>query len=221
MKRPALLTLLIIFLVQAQAAATETPALDRLQESYRTAIKKANQPINQTYLAELAKLRDTYTREAMLEAANKVQAEIDAITAEIAAPALPAALPSARKAPEVLIAIPANKVTGYTIGPVKKGTVITLSYVSGRWKDHGQLATDNPDALVIETGNSCRLVIADGRFKTQPGPVLTMVPAGTASTPFSYTFIEDQQNVVLRINEDSRDYDGNPGAVTYKLKLSQ
>lgn len=221
MKRPALFILLVLLLVQHQLLAVDTPALDRLQESYRSALEKATQPINQTYLAELAKLRDTYTREAMLEAAVKVQAEIDAVTAQLAIPAASATLATASNAQETIIAIPANKVTGHKIGPVKKGTVITLSYVSGKWKDHGIVASENPDARVLQTGTSSRLAIADGRLKTQPGPVLALVPAGTASTPFSYTFIEDQENVVLRINEESRDYDDNPGAVTYKIKLSQ
>ncbi|MEN3942454.1 hypothetical protein WJU23_14240 [Prosthecobacter sp. SYSU 5D2] len=221
MKLPAFLIILGLFLIQFQLHAADEGALARLKESYQTAIKRATEPVHQTYISELTKLRDQYTREAMLEAAVKVQAEIDAISAQLAIPTAPVSLPTASKAQEVLVPIPANKVIGHTIGRVKKGTVITLSYVSGKWKDHGQLATENPDALTLVTGNSCRLVIADGRFKTQPGPVLTLVPAGTASTPFSYTFIEDQENVILRINEDSRDYDDNPGAVTYKVKLSQ
>lgn len=219
MKPSSLFALFILLVIHGQLLAVETPGMDRLRESYKAAIKKATQPIHQTYLSELAKLRDGYTRDAKLEEAAKVQKEIDAITAELAAPAPPVALPSVRKAEEILVAIPANKVTGHTIGPVKKGTVIILSYVSGQWKDHGISATENPDAVVIQTGESCRLVIANGPYKTQPGPVLALVPAGSSVTPFSYTFLEDVENVVLRINEDSRDYESNPGAVTYKLRL--
>jgi hypothetical protein len=219
-------TLILIALMFSPAAplfGADTPDFDRLRESYKTAMEKATKPINQTYLAELAKIRDNYTRAAKLDAANKVQAEIDAITTEIGLkpagnPSPPAVTPSA---PETPVAIPANNVNGYKIGPLKKGNVITLSYVSGKWKNDGKLASDNPDADFTERGETTRLVIASGRYKTKPGPVLVMVPPGTAAKPFSYTRLEDVENVVLRINEDSDDYETNPGAVTYKLSISR
>ena len=65
-----------------------------------------------------------------------------------------------------------------------------------------------------------RLVIANGRYKTQAGPVLAVVPAETSVKPFSYTLTSDVENVVLRINEDGNNYADNPGSVTYKLKIT-
>lgn len=212
---------ILLLSVVASLHGADTPEFDRLRDSYKAAMEKATKPINQTYLAELTKVRDMYTRAAKLDAANKVQSEIDAIAGDQNAgkPVPQTAITS--NGPETPVAIPANDVNGFKIGPLKKGQTITLSYVTGKWKNDGVLPSDNPDAQFTERGDLTRLVIANGRYKTKPGPVLVMVPAGTSATPFSYTLQDDVDNVVLRINEDSNDYETNPGVVTYKLKISR
>lgn len=214
---------ILMLSVTAPLQGADTPEFDRLRDSYKAAMEKATKPINQTYLAELVKLRDMYARAAKLDAANKVQAELDAIAGETGGPNAGKLVPQptiSSNGPETPVAIPANDVNGFKIGPLKKGDTITLSYVTGKWKNDGVLPSDNPDAQFTERGDLTRLVIANGRYKTKPGPVLVMVPPGTATTPFSYTLQDDVDNVVLRINEDSSDYETNPGVVTYKLKIS-
>ncbi len=224
LSRPPSLTLIVLmFSVVATLSNADTPEFDRLRDSYKAAMEKATKPLNQTYLEELAKLRDMYTRAAKLEAANTVQAEIDAISSkagiQVPGKQPPQAVITAG-APETQAVIPANDVNGFKIGPLKKGDVITLSYVGGKWKDHGKVPTDSPDAEFTETGEKARLVIGHGRYRTKPGPVLVTVPTRTAAKPFSYVLLEDVPNVVLRINDDTDDYD-NPGSVTYKLKISR
>lgn len=221
MKYSIFVPIILMQLARACAAA-ETPDLDRLKTSYTAAMEKATKPINQTYLTELAKIRDAYTRSANLEAANKVQVEIDLIKNDfgLSSPGAPTATPTVAAGQETTAVVPANDVNGCKLGPLKKGSVITLSYVTGKWKDHGKLPTDNPDADFTEMGDATRLVIANGRYKTKPGPVIVKVPAGTATKPFSYTLAEDVSNVVLRINKDDNDYEANPGSATYKVKIS-
>ena len=218
-------------LVAATSLHADAPEFDRLQESYRSAVLRVTKPLQQSYIAELQKLRDALARDANLDAANKVQAEIDAVyqaiafantaaTVTLAGKATPQAI-AVGNAQEIQVSIPANEVNGYKIGPLKKGVVITLTYVGGSWKPDGKVASDRPDAEKPERGEKSRLAIASGRYKTQAGPVLAVVPAGTATNPFSYTLEADVENVVLRINEDGNDFADNPGAVTYRLKIAR
>ncbi len=91
-----------VFLLMVLAAAlhaVDTPEFDRLHTSYKTAIEKATKPLTQAYLEELEKLRDVYTRAAKLEAANKVQAEIDSIYQSIAFANTAKKLPAAAQIP--------------------------------------------------------------------------------------------------------------------------
>eukprot|EP01031_Cornospumella_fuschlensis_P009253 gene9253-11368_t len=142
---------LALFLICGAATlhAVDTPEYDRLRTSYRAAVERATEPLTKTYLAELEKVRDLYTRAANLEAANKVQAEIDAIYTN------PDFAKSASKLLQVVpqghvlgakVDIPANSVDGHKIGALRKGAVITVSYVSGKWKNNGVIGSDNPDA---------------------------------------------------------------------------
>lgn len=92
---------LVLSLTISTAAlrAVDTPEFDRLNTSYRAAIEKATKPLTQAYLEELQKLRDVYTRAAKLEAANKVQAEIDSIYQSIAFATAAKKLPAAAQTP--------------------------------------------------------------------------------------------------------------------------
>ena len=75
MKHALAFALASVFLF-AVVHAGDTSEFDQIRSRYNTAIEHATAPITQNYLAELEKLRDTYTRASKLEAANVVQAEI-------------------------------------------------------------------------------------------------------------------------------------------------
>lgn len=64
-------------------AADVPPEMERLRDSYNAAVNRAVQPLTRTYLDELKKLRDLYTRSANLDAANAVEAEVQAIGKDI------------------------------------------------------------------------------------------------------------------------------------------
>ncbi len=68
----------------ASPAPGETLEFDKLQSSYKDAVSKATKPLTQTYLKELERLRDSYTRGANLDGASKVQTEIDTVNHALA-----------------------------------------------------------------------------------------------------------------------------------------
>jgi hypothetical protein len=106
-----------------------------------------------------------------------------------------------------------------TIGNVKKGTKITLQYVSGQWKSWGHVASARPDDTNIEGGDACRLVIALPGKEGKNGSLLAMVPANTRSHPFVFEATADYPQVVLRINDRDDSYADNPGSVDYAIKI--
>jgi hypothetical protein len=65
----------------------DTREFDRLQSGYKDALDRAIKPLTQTYIRELERMRDAFTREAKFDAANKVQAEIDAVRQSTGQPA--------------------------------------------------------------------------------------------------------------------------------------
>jgi hypothetical protein len=79
----------LLFPVTAGLCAADTPEFDKLQASYRNAVEQATKGLREAHLRELETLRDTYTRAGNLNAANKVQAQIDAIYHSIAFAASP------------------------------------------------------------------------------------------------------------------------------------
>jgi hypothetical protein len=220
--RKIALFFLSLSITMALLQAVDVPELDRLREAHKTALERAAKPVTQTYLAELAKLRDAYTRAANLEAANRVQTEIRAISQNATADDVGQAV-SAPKG-DILgtrVDIRANEMNGYKIGSLKRGATITLSYVDGKWKNDGVIASEVPDAEVTARGDTVRLAISTASVNGSPGTVIAVVPAGTASKPFTYKLDSDQESVVLRINESGNDYTSNPGQVTYKLKVTR
>ena len=90
---------LFLALTAAALRAADTPEFDRLHTSYKAAVEKATKPLTEAYLADLEKLRDVYTRAAKLDAANKVQAEIDSIYQSIAFAKAAKKLPTAAQTP--------------------------------------------------------------------------------------------------------------------------
>jgi hypothetical protein len=63
-------------MLSAVSWAAGPAELDRARAVHQAAVEKAKAPITRIYLQELERLRDTYTRAAKLDAANRVQAEI-------------------------------------------------------------------------------------------------------------------------------------------------
>jgi hypothetical protein len=65
------------FIPPAADANVLAPELDKLRTGHEADIERAIKPYRETYVRELDKLRDNYTRAANLAAATAVQAEID------------------------------------------------------------------------------------------------------------------------------------------------
>jgi hypothetical protein len=81
----ARLALVLAMLHPLSLSAADNSEIGQLRASYRAAIERATAPLTQLYLAELAKRRDLYATAKKLEAANLMQAEIDAVNKAIKA----------------------------------------------------------------------------------------------------------------------------------------
>lgn len=196
-------------------ASAETPAeLVQLKTSYEAAAQRALAPVKETYVAELDKLRVHYASTGNLGAALAAEAEMQAVQSRNASPEST----GNGTVFEGIVTIPANSPAGFTLGPLQAGDTLTLSYMGGLWKNMGKLATENPDAVITEKGDSSRLVLAGPPVDGKEGPLLQMVPAQTAATPFSYTLPSAMDALVLRIRDNSTSA-SNPGFVTYKVTL--
>jgi hypothetical protein len=85
------------------------------------------------------------------------------------------------------VTIAANKDTGMDLGQVKKGTKVTISYVSGLWGSGG-----HPIASPDESpGIRCQI---QAKIGTGYAPVVD-VPMGTKRKPFMYRFMNDFDSV--------------------------
>lgn len=206
--------------IASSLAAGGPPDLDRLRDSYNAAVERAVNPLTRTYLNELIKLRDSYTRSADLKSANAVDEEVQAITIKITASGgmKPVSSPGKTTVLNTRATIPANDPNGFKFGPVRRGDHLTLSYVSGLWKDHGGIATENPDSPSADARS--QLVIATPAEKGSAGSTVKRVPSGTANTPFVYEVQTDRDELVLRINANSENAK-NPGQVVYQVTLSR
>jgi len=199
------------------------------------------------YQSRLKTVQDEHTKAGRIEEALMVNAEIKRVAADpcclvktdtgdekklnataepatedtpkVASPSIPA--PSTKTSDPKQITIPANREVGYIVGPVKKGSNITLKYVSGKWKSWGTVPTEDPDSETTERGDAARLVIASQQTAGQQSEILAIVPAQTAQNPFTYTFTEDYANIFLRINNcpGQTSFVSNPGSVEYLITL--
>ena len=201
--------------------------MERLRTAYEAARDRATRPIDEKYLAELVKMQDTYTKAAKLEEAVAVSNEIKGMKERLSVTTKPGSSPQAVAASpkaaskEKNVTIPANDPNGYRIGAVKRGDVLTLEYVGGKWKSKGGIATESPDDPKATYGEEDRLVIAEAADASgEPGKVITVVPADTALKPFSYLVQTSRNDVVLRISTNSARKE-NPGEVIYKLKFGR
>lgn len=211
------------------AQVVEPPEMVRLRTSYEAAVARSVRPLTETYIAELMKVQDSYTKAGKLDEAVAIANEVKVMKQRLGVFEAPQASPSSPAAPPVTAApagqalrvtIPANDPNGYRIGAVKRGDTITLQYVEGMWKDHGGIATANPDEAKIDGGEENRLVIARGSVNGAPGDLIKLVPAETRKKAFVYVFQTSRDDVVLRINTNS-DRKQNPGAVTYTMTLKR
>lgn len=198
--------------------AEEPVELQGLRGSYEATLDRAVRPDAQTYLEELKRMRDKFSRDARLEDALAMQKEIDLVESKLS---LGGAGAGAQVTVlETLAVIPANSMEGFKLGAVRKGDVISLTYVSGQWKSDVTIPSDNPDAAQTERGDKTRLAIAEAPKDGKPGKVVKMVPAHTQSTPFQSVVQTSRDNVVLRILYGG-DNPKAPGAVTYKVKITR
>lgn len=221
MKAATILTLFSFIICQG-ACGAEPPDLEALRNSYQAALVRTTKPLSETYLAELKKMRDQYTRNAKLDEANAVQKEITLITSKLNAIAITPelALGGEVNLLETTAVIPAAAPEGFKLPPLRRGDKITVSYVSGLWKCDGNIASENPDAETTERGDRTRLVLAEGPKNKVPGAIIKMVPPGTKGKPFTYLVQTTREDVVLRIHSGS-DNPKSPGAVTYTVKVTR
>jgi hypothetical protein len=213
---------LILLIAVSAAHSQESPELQRLRAAYVAALERAQKPVTESYSQELKKLKDSFARAGKLDEAVQVDGELQEITSKLAAMAAAVtplgARPGQTTVLNATVTIPPNNPDGYKLGPVRKGDVISLQYVSGKWKDHGILAQWNPDEAGSE--ETSRLAIALPSKGGAPGDTVAVVPPGTVAKPFTYTFPASRDQVVLRISANSNNT-ANPGAVVYQVKVTR
>jgi hypothetical protein len=158
-----------------------------------------------------AAVRD-YTRLGLDEKATLIDGDLQAIRA-------------AKRAAYVTrfddaVFISAKTPQGYVVGKVLKGDVLTLQYVSGKWKGWGVNATASPDDVVEERPGVCRVAICS--FNPRSGPqTLALVPPNTISNPFQWTADQNYEQLIFRINDNDGNFASNPDArVKYQLSIS-
>jgi formylglycine-generating enzyme required for sulfatase activity len=202
--------------------------LGKLRAAYETALKKIMDEAGRRkdaargkHLANLDALQTRLTTGGDLDEALLVRKEKDQFAVEMAeAAGVAVAKPAGQDNVELdaQATIAANSPDGYRLGAVRQGDVITLQYEKGLWKAYGHIPTDNPDAAVLDHEDQSRLVIAHAPANGKPGDVIVMVPAETASKPFTFTAPATADDFVLRINKNS-DNLKNPGSVVYRVKI--
>ncbi len=117
------------------------------------------------------------------------------------------------------VRITSTQEVGYDLGSINRDDRIRLTYVSGKWKGWGNIASDSPDDVMLEKGNRNRLVVceADAEGRTR---VLSVVPAGTRHRPFELVANRNYDRIVLRINDNDGEFENNPDEkVTYHLQI--
>lgn len=117
--------------------------------------------------------------------------------------------------------ISAKNPVGYVVGPMNKGDVLTLQYVSGKWKTWGGIASASPDDENVAGGDKCRMGIC-ALFSNNDLQKLKLVPGQTVNNPFSWTADRDYEKVILQVNDDDGDFASNPDKdVTYALSIER
>ncbi len=218
--KAAVVLVFFSLVIRQGSCGAEPPELESLRNSYHVAEARVMKPVTETYVVELKKLRDQYTKSAKLDEATAVQAEITLISEKLNAMATnpTSAHGGEVKVLEATAVIPAAAPGGFKLPPLRRGDRITLSYVSGLWKCDGNIASVNPDEEVTERGDRARLVLAEGPKNNVPGGIIKMVPPSTKGKPFTYLVQTTRDDVVLRIHSGS-DNPKSPSSVTYTVKI--
>jgi len=120
---------------------------------------------------------------------------------------------------QVKAAVAANNPDGFPVGDARKGTKISIQYVSGKWKHDGHIAQWNPDSDEPKVGDANRLCVSLPASDGKAGDVLAIVPAGSSKRPFIYEADKDYPGLVLRINDDDGSFGGNPGNTEWNVKI--
>ncbi|PQO26018.1 hypothetical protein C5Y96_21440 [Blastopirellula marina] len=119
------------------------------------------------------------------------------------------------------VTVTAKDPVGYVVGPVHKGDVISLQYVSGKWKTWGGIASASPDDENVAGGDKCRMGIC-ALFPNNDLQKLTLVPGLTVNNPFSWTADKDYEKIILQVNDDDGDFASNPDKdVTYAMSIER
>ena len=188
--------------------------------------------LNQRYIAKLNESLLVHTKAGQLEKALAVKEEVTRIEAEIAEltgidprpTGSPAAGPGSAPQPGTpfAVVIEASAEKGVMIDGILQGDKLVLQFQSGKWKSHGKLATEDPDAVLMSNGDENRLGIF-GRKAGVSRPVrLAVVPPETAKRPFEFLVPPDYREVFLRINDDPDDgWKENPGKVFYLVTIAK
>ncbi|MEW4453859.1 hypothetical protein AB1L30_14390 [Bremerella sp. JC817] len=119
------------------------------------------------------------------------------------------------------IPVTAKQEIGYDVGPMREGDTLKLRYVSGKWKSWGNLASESPDADAPAGGDKVRMAICSisGGNQVQ---TLTLVPGGTADTPFTWQADKDYEKIILQINDPDKTFADNPErGVTYAIAIER
>jgi len=163
------------------------------------------------------------------------QGKLDAVLAELAShkgvligkgettPAKPALDPRLDMSAAKTVRIVAQYGQGYAIGNHRAGTVILLQYVSGSWAATATGKLESPDAAATPADLRVELIEDSGNTPT----ALTVIPAGTADTPFQFTLERDVVGLTLRIKNQRAstvrrlNTSTYQGEVVYKVKILQ
>ena len=107
---------------------------------------------------------------------------------------------------------------GTIIGNFKKGDKITLQYVKGVWSPSKKdLKPMNPDSN--PSGTTGMALLFYKNTPNVPDEILSTIPTGTQTTPFTYTFDVNCKNVSLRCNASS--WNDADGEVVYKVTIEK
>ncbi len=119
------------------------------------------------------------------------------------------------------VVITAKDPIGYEVGRMNKGDVLTVRYVSGKWKTWGGLATASPDDENVAGGDKCRMGIC-AALEFDVIQKLALVPGQTADNPFSWTADRNYERIILQVNDDDGDFASNPDRdVTYAIAIQR
>lgn len=195
------------------------------QADYLSQRRKGLILLNERYLAKLKELLVAHTRSGALNPALAIRAEIARIEEENTfleseGPPPLGSRPAETGPQPALVAIDASAERGSPLADAATGDTVTLRYVSGKWKNHGVLASENPDGASVQRGDENRLAIFGRKVGATRPAHLAIVPPDTENTPFEFVVPSGYKEIFLRLNEDpDGKWQANPGKVVYEVTI--